>query len=77
MLNRERNKKIPIPILMWFVLDAIVALAPPLYWLVDDNRMMLILGAPASLVYFLAVALCITLSLVTAYVVEAKQGAFQ
>ena len=54
----------------WFVLDAIVALAPPLYW-AADGRTAPIAGIPAALFYFLAVSLCITASLVAAYLLDA------
>lgn len=78
MESEERNNnKIPTHIVMWFLLDAIVALAPPLYWMVDENRMTPVLGMPASLAYFIFVAVFIALSLVAAYIVEEKQGAFQ
>lgn len=78
MKNEERNtKKIPNHILVWFLLDAIVALAPPIYWMADEHRMTEIFGLPATLFYFVSVAAFIVLSLVAAYTVEEKHGAFQ
>lgn len=50
----------------WFAFDAIVALAPPLYW-AADGRTALIAGIPVALFYFLAVSFCITASLLFAY----------
>ncbi len=57
----------------WFIIDAVVALAPPLYWLFDGDREP-ILGVPGAVAYFLAVATCITLSIVAAYSAEARRG---
>ena len=57
----------------WFVLDAIVALAPPLYWAVDGKTTP-ILGLPAAVFYFIAVSVCIAGSIVAAYVAEARSG---
>lgn len=54
---------------LWFLLDAIVALAPPLYW-AADGRTNSIAGVPAALFYFLAVSLCITASLIAAYFLD-------
>lgn len=54
---------------LWFVLDAIVALAPPLYWAVDGKTAP-IAGIPTALFYFLAVSLCITASLIAAYLLD-------
>lgn len=51
---------------IWFALDAVVALAPPLYW-AADGRTTPIAGIPAALFYFLAVSTCITASIVVAY----------
>jgi hypothetical protein len=58
-------------IVAWFILDAIVALAPPLYWAVDGNRA-LIAGLPVVLIYFIGVASFITASIVVAYLAEAR-----
>lgn len=57
----------------WFALDAFVALFPPLYWAVDGDRAPF-LGVPAALAYFVAVATCITASIVAAYWAEARSG---
>lgn len=57
----------------WFILDAVAALTPPLYWALDGARD-LVLGVPAAVLYFIAVAACITLSIVAAYLVEARDG---
>lgn len=54
---------------LWFLLDAIVALAPPLYW-AADGRTTSVAGVPAALFYFLAVSLCITASLIVAFLLD-------
>ncbi len=60
-------------IIAWFALDAVVALAPPLYWAVDGNRTA-ILGLPVAVLYFIAVAVFITASIVAAYLAEADNA---
>lgn len=55
----------------WFMVDAVVALAPPLYWSFDGDSTP-ILGVPAAVLYFVAVATCITGSIVAAYAAEAR-----
>lgn len=54
---------------LWFALDAVVALAPPLYW-AADGRTAPIAGIPTALFYFLVVSLCITASLIAAYLLD-------
>jgi hypothetical protein len=46
-----------------------LALAPPLYWAFDGESEP-ILGVPAAILYFLAIATCITMSIVAAYMAE-------
>ncbi|KKM89570.1 hypothetical protein LCGC14_1247380 [marine sediment metagenome] len=75
--EREMQRSLPIFIIVWFYLDAIIALAPPIYWIVNDYRIMFIFGMPATLFYFISVAVCIVCSLIAAYLVEEKQGAFE
>jgi len=58
---------------LWFLLDVIVALAPPLYWAAGGD-MTPIAGVPAALFYFLAVNVFITASLVTAYLLDQADG---
>lgn len=60
---------------LWFVLDAVIALAPPLYWSADKYKA-LILGIPATLFYFLIVCLTITGSILYAYWEESSRGTF-
>ena len=57
----------------WFALDAVVALAPPLYWAFDGDSTP-ILGVPAAVLYFVAVATCIAASIIAAYAAEAARG---
>ncbi|GJD32503.1 hypothetical protein PMNALOAF_3779 [Methylobacterium adhaesivum] len=54
---------------LWFALDAVVALAPPLYW-AADGRTAPIAEIPTALFYFLAVSFCITASLIAAYLLD-------
>lgn len=54
---------------LWFALDAVVALAPPLYW-AANGRTAPIAGIPTALFYFLAVSLCNTASLIAAYLFD-------
>ncbi len=54
---------------LWFALDAVVALAPPIYW-AANGRTVPILGMPAALFYFLAVDACIAASIVAAHLVD-------
>lgn len=73
------GQRIPAPlrrgfVTLWFGLDAVVALAPPLYW-AADGRTTPILGVPAALFYFLAVSVCITASLVAAWLIEPSEEA--
>ncbi len=60
-------------IIAWFVLDAVVALAPPFYWAVDGNRAS-VLGLPIAVLYFVSVAIFITCSIVAAYLAEADRS---
>ena len=65
---------IPWWIVGWFVLDAVLALTPPLHWAVTGDAR--VLGIPAAIFYFIAVALFICASLVAAYLAEAAAGSF-
>lgn len=58
---------------IWFALDWLVALLPPIHWglalpLPD------LLGVPATLVYFISVAVFIGASVVFAYWVDTRNG---
>jgi len=57
----------------WFALDAIVALAPPLYWAFDGDSTP-VLGVPAAVLYFVAVASCIAASIIAAYAADSARG---
>lgn len=66
---------IPLWIVGWFVLDAVLALTPPLHWVATgDTR---VLGVPAAIFYFVAAALFNCASLVAAYLAEAAAGSFE
>jgi len=61
---------------IWFVLDAILALFPPVYW-VAGGPTPLIAGVPCSIVYFVLLAAFIVGSLLAAYADDEKRGAFR
>ncbi len=65
---------IPLWIIGWFVLDAVLALAPPLHWVATGDAR--VLGVPAAIFYFIAVASFICASLIAAYLAEAAAGSF-
>ena len=69
----ETERSLPRWITAWFIIDAFVALAPPLYWAFDGDRTP-ILGIPAAVLYFIAVATCIAASIVAAYAAETRDG---
>lgn len=66
-------RRTPAWLLAWFAFDAIVSLAPPLYWAMDGNTAP-ILGLPAVVVYFLAVSTCTAASVLAAYWVDVRTG---
>lgn len=65
----------PLWILGWFVLDAVLALTPPLHWVVTGDAR--VLGIPAAIFYFIVVAAFICASLVAAYRGEVAAGSFE
>jgi hypothetical protein len=69
--SRPRSAFISI----WFSLDAILALFPPIYW-VAGGPAPLVFGLPCSIVYFVALALFIAASIVAAYWDDESRGAF-
>ncbi|WP_045835954.1 hypothetical protein [Hyphomicrobium sp. 99] len=73
VVRKHRLYALPRWVTAWFILDAIVALAPPLYWAFDGDRTPL-LGVPAAVFYFIAVSTCIAASIVAAYFAEARVG---
>ena len=73
--RRDAGSGIPLWIYGWFVLDAILALTPPLHWIATGDAW--VLGVPAALFYFIVVALFICASLVAAYWAEAAAGNFE
>lgn len=58
---------------VWFLLNVFVALYPPLYWAASEHRELL-LGLPATFVYFTVVSLSITLSILYAFWQDASSG---
>jgi hypothetical protein len=71
--RRARRDAQPRWVTAWFVIDVIVALAPPLYWAFDGDRTP-ILGVPAAVLYFVAVSTCIAASIIAAYLAESRNG---
>lgn len=71
-LANRRSAYIPI----WFALDGILALFPPVYWLFAGPTP-LIFGLPSSIVYFVALVVFIAASIVAAYRDDEKRGAFE
>jgi hypothetical protein len=59
----------------WFVLDAILALFPPIYWAAGGAKP-IVLGLPCSVVYFIGTGIVITASLAAAYWDDERRGAF-
>ena len=72
---RRRFHGTPLWIYAWFVLDALLVLTPPLHWAVTGNTT--VLGVPAAVFYFVAVALFVCASLVAAYLAEVAAGSFE
>ena len=66
---------IPLWIHAWFILDAVLALTPPLHWAITGDAR--VIGIPAALFYFVVVALIICASLVAAYSAEDAAGRFE
>ncbi len=60
---------------IWFILDAVLALFPPVYWIAGGPAP-LIFGLPCSMAYFITLALFIAASIVAAYWDDEKRGAF-
>jgi hypothetical protein len=71
--RRARRDAQPRWVTAWFVIDVILALAPPLYWAFDGDRTP-ILGVPAAVLYFVAVSTCIAASIIAAYLAESRNG---
>lgn len=71
-MSRPRTAAITI----WFGINTVIALAPPIYWYANSLSTP-VFGLPASLVYFLAVSLSITASILAAYHDEARKGVLE
>lgn len=65
----------PLWIYGWFVLDALLALTPPLHWAITGEAR--VLAIPAALFYFTAAAMFICASLVAAYLADVAAGSFE
>jgi hypothetical protein len=66
--------ELPLFVKVWFAIDAVVALAPPVYWWAD-GRTAPIVGIPTALFYFLTVGLCIASSIVGAELMTRSERA--
>lgn len=73
--GHQAKTGIPSWIIGWFLVDAALALTPPLHWIITGDAR--VLGIPAALFYFVAVALFICLSLIAAYAAEVAAGSFE
>jgi hypothetical protein len=58
--------RLPIAIQLWFALDILLALFPPLHWAVGGGAP--VLGVPETLLYLFGTSLFIAASVVAAYV---------
>lgn len=61
---------------LWFLINAFICLYPPLYWEAGKYNE-LILGFPASFIYFMATGLSVTLSILYSFWYETSTGEFQ
>lgn len=68
-----QSNSAPMLIRLWFLVNAVVLLLPPLHWWVSGHQGA-ILGLPATLFYFIALSVSITFSVITAYVQETASG---
>ena len=69
--SRPRSSFISI----WFILDAVLGLFPPVYWIAGGPSPV-IFGLPCSTVYYGLLTLFITVSIVAAYLDDESRGAF-
>ncbi len=60
---------------IWFALDAILGLFPPVYWAAGGPTP-LVCVLPWSIVYYIALGIFITASLLAAYWDDERRGAF-
>ena len=67
--EKGADRVLPRWIAVWFAIDALVALTPPLYWAFDGASAP-VLGIPAAVLYFVAVSSCIAASIVAAFIAE-------
>lgn len=65
----------PFLISVWFLMDAVLCLFPPIYWIAGGPRPV-ILGFPCSVVYYIGMGVFITASLLVAYWSDERRGAF-
>jgi hypothetical protein len=61
---------------IWFALDAFLSLFPPVYWVAAQPKPKLF-GFPCSIIYFGALGIFITASLLAAYWDDETRGAFK
>lgn len=71
MNQRHQNMKNLIAV--WFALDAVLVLFPPIYLSISGARETF-LGVPMVVGYFLLTGLCIASSIVAAYLVDSEVG---
>jgi len=61
---------------IWFALDAVLALFPPVYWVFAGPTPQ-IFRLPGSIIYFVALVIFIAASIVAAYLDDERRGAFE
>lgn len=67
----RKELQLPAWIRLWFVVDAVIAMAPPVYWLFGEPAEF-VTGIPNALIYFLLVGMIICASIIAAYIAEAR-----
>lgn len=66
MMGHDMFARLPNFVKVWFLLDLVLALSPPLHWALGTAEP--IHGVPRSLVYIYGVAIVVAASVVVAYV---------
>lgn len=67
----HEDPRLPAWVRLWFTVDAIIAMAPPVYWLFAEPADF-VAGVPNGLIYFLLVGMVICASIIAAYISEAR-----
>lgn len=62
---------------IWFLVNLFIALYPPLYWWVENQRTVSASELPITFVYFLVISISITLSILYAYWADSQSEEWQ